>query len=311
MKALLPKRVVDALRVLRGSPTEQAVFGMTAFQEQTYYAECARQLQDSEGALVDLGCWMGSTCLSLARGLGDSSPDKIHAFDRFIWEEWMDEYSDGLLCEYRQGESFLPEVRRRTKHVQDRVLLVEADLTSFAWENGDIKLLLVDAMKSAELTQAIAHSFFPSLGPGALLIHQDFKHYYTSWIHILQYRLRSYCHFTHDVPGAGTVAFTLTDRIPANEIVLATDLAEVSEEEADNAFEYSLDLVDGDGAVAGAHVMHFVHAREPDKARERLQRYEGAYGGEDQFVLAVRELDSLGGAHRRPPLVNNQAGRNS
>ena len=84
VKALLPKRVVDALRVLRGSPTEQAVFGMTAFQEQTYYAECARQLQDSEGALVDLGCWMGSTCLSLARGLGDSSPDKIHAFDECV-----------------------------------------------------------------------------------------------------------------------------------------------------------------------------------------------------------------------------------
>lgn len=297
LKALLPERVVGALRVLRGSPTEQKALGMTASQEQRYYADCSRQLRDSPGALVDLGCWMGSTCLSLAKGLEDSSPDKVHAFDRFIWEEWMEEHSAGLLCDYLPGESFLPEVRRRTRHVQDRVLLVEADLTSFAWKNGDIKLLLVDAMKSAELAQAITRSFFPSLCPGALLIHQDFKHYYTPWIHILQYRLRPYCRFTHNVLGAGTVAFTLTDRIPASEIVLATDFAQVSEAEADNAFDYSLGLVEGDseaGAVAGAHVMHFVYAREPEKARERLQRYQGVYGGDYQFVRAESELASLG-----------------
>ena len=49
---------------------------------------------------------------------------------------------------------------------------------------GPIKILLVDAMKSSELAKAITMNFFPSLLEGVLLIHQDYKHYFTPWIHV-------------------------------------------------------------------------------------------------------------------------------
>ena len=70
---------------------------------------------------------------------------------------------------------------------------------------GPIKILLVDAMKSAKPAPANSRKFFPSLTANAALIQQDYKHYYTPWIHVLQHRLRSYCTFTYSVPQSSTV----------------------------------------------------------------------------------------------------------
>ena len=49
----------------------------------------------------------------------------VYGFDRFIWDDWMDEYLPIVACEYAHGESFLPEVRRRVKPYEHRVRLVE------------------------------------------------------------------------------------------------------------------------------------------------------------------------------------------
>jgi hypothetical protein len=64
------------------------LFGMTTAGEQAYYAQTVIDLADRPGALVDLGCWMGSTSIALAQGLSQTGgSDPIYAFDRFIWEE--------------------------------------------------------------------------------------------------------------------------------------------------------------------------------------------------------------------------------
>ncbi len=255
--------------------------GMTTRQELQYYEDCAARLADCPGAIVDLGCWMGATARALARGnLRDSSGRQragrpVHAFDRFLWEPWMDPFLPNVYCDYRDGESFLPEARRRLSDVSQDVELVQCDLTSYCWQQGPIKILLVDAMKTEELARAITERFFPSLVTGGILAHQDFKHFYTSWLHLIQFRLRDHMRCIHEVRDGGTVAFELLHPVTPDEAILASRFEGIRDDEVDAAFEYSMTLVGPAGrpAIAAAHIMHYVHAARKGRARELLQSY--------------------------------------
>jgi hypothetical protein len=212
--------------------------GMVSSDEMAFFTESAARYVGREGAIVDLGCWLGSTSIALAQGIlsnrseADNGNEKVFGLDRFQWEGWMP--ADIPYCVYEPGDSFLPEARRVVREYGGgRVELIQADLGVYEWSGGAIKILLVDAMKNEDLAIQIPRNFFPSLVPGSLLIHQDFKHYYTSWIHVLQYQLRQYFRFYRSV-GWGTVAF-------AN--------------------------------IAAAHVMHYLHLKRKERASQIVELY--------------------------------------
>ncbi|HUS24320.1 MAG TPA: hypothetical protein VM369_05180 [Candidatus Binatia bacterium] len=276
MKALLKRRLAAVVVEIRPAEAPQAPAMITG-DEAGFFSDCTRRVAAADGAIVDLGCWMGGTAIALAKGLPqDRGTQFVRAYDRFIWEDWM---PANTYCRYRPGESFLPEARRV---VADRagpaVELIQADLTQAQWTSGPIKLLLVDAMKSELLARSIAQAFFPHLRKGALVIHQDFKHFYTSWIHLLHYRLKEFFRPVHSVTHGGTVAFEVMDAIPKAAIDAATRFDGISDGDADRCFEYSLSLVPPaeQANVAAAHVMHYVHAGRKPQASERMDRYRGA-----------------------------------
>jgi hypothetical protein len=252
--------------------------GMVSSAEMAFFTESAARYAGQEGAIVDLGCWLGSTSIALARGIlsrrseAVTPPEKVFGFDLFRWEPWMPAHIP--YCEYQAGENFLPEARRIVRdHGGGAVELVQADLGLYEWQGGPIKLLLVDAMKNATLAVQIPRSFFSSLVVGSLLIHQDFKHYYTSWIHVLQYRLRQYFRFYQSVPS-GTVAFETIAPIPREALLRATEYA-IPDGEIDASFQHSLQLVmpDERANIAAAHVMHYVHLERKERARFIVELY--------------------------------------
>jgi hypothetical protein len=243
-----------------------------------------RDAQERKGAISGpSSIWavgLGATTFALAHGLTSDradvpSTEAINAYDRFVWELWMDGFRSQIFGIYETGESFLPEARRRVARHSHSIRLHAADLTRTLWAGGPIKILLVDAMKSSELAKAIAMNFFPSLLTGSLLIHQDYKHYFTPWIHVLQYRLRNYCAFTRNVPQSATVCFRILSPIPAETIHEAADLTFLEDKEVEAAIAYSLSLVGTEGAenIAAAHVMHYLHANNHIKAREIHRKY--------------------------------------
>jgi hypothetical protein len=256
------------------------------------------------GAIVDLGSWMGSTAISLANGIRKSVPagvasPPVYAIDRYIWESWMQEFAScasGVSCDYLEGDSFLPEVRRRFAECKGNILAVKADLTDYHWEGGDIAILLVDAMKSPELCASIAHEFYPRLKPGSVLIHQDYKHYFTSWIHLLQYRLREHFEFLHDVPHAATVGFTIKKALSPAIVATAARVNETSDCEMQAAIEHSMNFVSSHGKanIAAAHVMYFLHAGRIAEAETLLKEYLSTQEG-SQDLLLVQKLASRGG----------------
>ncbi|MEY2520891.1 MAG: hypothetical protein QOF24_2650 [Verrucomicrobiota bacterium] len=253
--------------------------GMVSSAETAFYSESAARYFGREGAIVDLGCWLGSTSIALAQGIlsqgskADNRNEKVFGFDTFQWETWMPAHIP--YCQYEPGDSFLPEARRLVReHGGGRVELIQADLELYEWSGGPIKLLLVDAIKNETLAIQIPRAFFPSLIPGSLLIHQDFKHYYTSWIHVLQYRLRQYFRFYQSVPW-GTAAFELLAPIPREAIDRATEFTTIPDDETDASFRHSLDLVGPDerANIAAAHVMHYLHLKRKDRASQTMELY--------------------------------------
>src|SRR2546421_5127978 len=222
--------------------------GMITSDEIAFFKESAARYVGREGAIVDLGCWLGSTSIALAQGIlsrsfsGNNPQEKVLGFDIFMWEQWMP--ARVPYCLYHPGESFLPEARRVVRdHGGGTVELIRADLALYEWTAGQIKILLVDAMKSEKLARQITRNFYPSLVTGSLLIHQDFKHFYTSWIHILQYRLSQYFRLYRSVVGTGTAAFEVLAPIPREVVDPATDFASIPDDQIEASFRYSLDLV--------------------------------------------------------------------
>ncbi len=306
LRGILPARAYGALRALRrwrpvpGLVDWVLVHGrpvpsMITPQERRFFAEAARAHAGRGGAIVDLGCWFGSTAIALARGLRAAGVDagdpggRVLAYDLFTWQDWMPR--SGPYGLYEVGESFLPEARRVVRdHAGDRVAVAQADLSRFAWDGRPIRLLLVDAMKGAELARQIARTFYPRLQPGGLLIHQDYKHYFTSWIHVVQARLRDRFRLVRSVPRSGTAAFEVTSAVPAEEAERAGDFAGMTDAEVDACFAYSLGLFGPDerSAVAAAHVTPYSHLGRFDRADALVESYRsGGLAGSFEFDQAL------------------------
>ena len=247
---------------------------MTSKKEQEWLRSYAANRYQGAGEIVDLGCFLGATTISLAEGLAlnpRAKQKRIHAFDLFVWmpfyEEWTKERgADGLLIE---GNSFLPEFLRRTERWKDYISIHPGDLRQVGWEGGPIELLFVDAMKNPAVATTIAANFFPNLLlRRSYLAHQDFSHAFTPWIHFLTFRLRDHFHFVEDLPQSSL--FRLEKEIDPS--LLTRDLAPaaVSPEEIEAAFDYSISIVAETkrANVVAAKAMAYLHRGEPSRAHE-------------------------------------------
>ena len=269
-------------------------WGMTSQREQRWlrnYAACSYR---GIGAIVDLGCLLGATTISLAEGLAlnrNAKHTKIHAYDLFTWDEgfdaWAKGWAEGKEVEglFTVGGSFLPEFLRRTEKWRNYIVVHEQDLRHARWEHGPIEFLFIDAMKSPEVAGAIASSFFPHLVPSkSYVAHQDFPHCFTPWIHFLTFRLRDYFSFVADLPQSSL--FRLDREIEPQ--ALAGDLspAAVSPGEIEAAFEYSVRLVRDDkkANVIAAKAMAYAARGEFTRAHEIMtQSRYGPKSRADEF----------------------------
>ena len=129
-------------------------------------------------------------------------------------------------------------------------------------------------MKSWKTAQYIVEHFYPSLLPEkSLLLHQDFKNYYTSWIHLIQYRLRDYFTFEMDIPKSNSVVFRVIKPLDCD-LKWCADLKSFSSHEVDEAFDYSISLVGGKPLnIAAAKVMYFVHLDRITEAKRALDNF--------------------------------------
>jgi hypothetical protein len=115
------ERILSPIRhrpvsVVENGVPKADVPGMIMSDEIAFFKESAARYVGREGAIVDLGCSLGSTSIALAQGIlsrsfsGSNPQEKVLGFDIFRWEQWMPAHVP--YCLYQPGESFLPEARR-------------------------------------------------------------------------------------------------------------------------------------------------------------------------------------------------------
>ena len=95
------------------SPKLRRLYGMISQSERAYLYWYGRHIFTGKGDIVDLGCWLGSTTISLAMGLEHNKQAGfnrlIHSYDEFVWWTYMDNGAKGTNLEgkYQPGDSFL------------------------------------------------------------------------------------------------------------------------------------------------------------------------------------------------------------
>ena len=260
------------------------LMGMTTHDEQDYYRKAAEDVCEIHGEIVDLGCWLGSTTISLLDGCSTSDQTQnVWAFDTFIWEEYMDcmNANKQKTKKYKVGDNFKPEFVEKIGDRINRVNLCETDLVGYKWvgdaskENGSrIKLLSIDVMKSPQLMKSVVENFYTNLTLGAVVIHQDYKHWYASWIHCLQYALRHHFDVEHEVTNGTTVSFKLFKPIQSYELGLATRFHELVCQEIEDVFEWSKSIVSKENRsqIHLAHIMAYVHRCDKTMAKATYHR---------------------------------------
>lgn len=254
-------------------PELLAIPGMTSGNERKFLYQYAEKSFEGNGKIVDLGCWLGATSLSLASGLRKNKKagingKQIFAYDLFYWDESLEKHVAGTKHEkqLKPGDSFVDLFRDYLKLYADLVEPV-TDLVKTGWNGDKIEFLLVDAMKKPGTAKVVLDKFYRSLIPGkSLIYHQDFDHYLTPWVHIIIYLCNPYCRHIHDVPGRGGSVFLLKESLP--ESLYNMDFMSVSDDIADKAFKYCLGIASKTKlhGIAAAHVTWFVVKGDLDKA---------------------------------------------
>ncbi|MDB9315605.1 glycosyltransferase family 4 protein [Spirulina sp. CS-785/01] len=260
------------------SQPRQWLLGMTSMEEQCFLEDYARNTYSGQGEIVELGCWLGSSSISLAQGLEANSrvtqkSQRIHAYDLFIWFSLanMEQSVIGTSLEekYKDGDSFLDEYLNRITSWQNLIQVYPGDLTQLGWNQAPIEFLFIDAMKSFELANSIKQNFFPVLIPNlSLVVYQDFAHFHTSWIHLIMYRLREYLVPIDHPFMYSSRGFRYVKQIPDRLLTTNWSLADFSIDEVEAAFNYSLEITPKSmqANVMAAKVMYFIHSRKFERA---------------------------------------------
>jgi hypothetical protein len=285
------------MRVKRRFNSE--LLGMTTKTEQDYFARYGASVYAGKGEVVDLGCWLGSTTIPLVEGLLKNpafsrSSRKVYAYDLFVWYDWMNDSLKGtnLVGKYKEGDSFLDEYEKRTAKYSERIEICAGDLAQIGWNGKPIEFLLVDAMKNWELSNAVVRHFFGSLIPNeSYILQQDFGHYFTPWIHLLQWTFRDYFEFAEDVPKSGSTVFKCTREIPENLLSKTYSFASFTGEQANEAFDYSMSLVPEKlPNIAAAKVMFYVHQERMREAQAEFEYLLRAGVPLEKDMAIVEEL---------------------
>ena len=274
--------------------------GMTSKTEQDYFAEYGAKVYTGKGEIVDLGCWLGSTTIPLVTGLLKNpafagSNRKVYAYDLFVWFDWMNSSVIGTNLEgkYSEGDNFVAEFERRTKEYAGYIEICAGDLKEIGWMGANIEFLLVDAMKNWDLANAIVRDFYPSLVTGeSLVLHQDYAHFFTPWIHLLQWHFRENFEFVGEVPKSQSVIFRYKDKISDELFHKNYSYESFSDEDVEAAFDYSMSLVSREKLpnVAASKVMWFLHQAKREAAKAEFEKLSARGIPPEKDLLVVREM---------------------
>ena len=158
---------------------------MLAWEETKFYYWLAQTFATDDGAIVDLGSFIGGSTARLAGGvMAAGAKARVHAFDRFTVDEHIKEkllYAQGVAP--FEGRDMLPVSKALLEPFGDHVVHHPGDIEDSGWTGPKIDILTHDASKSRVSMDRQAEIFWPHLVAGrSIIVQQDFLHKIQPWV---------------------------------------------------------------------------------------------------------------------------------
>jgi SAM-dependent methyltransferase len=199
--------------------------------------------------IVDAGCFLGGSTAALALGASEVLPEPrpvIHSYDLFRVDHSARTHYPTLIGDREIGADLLPVFESVVG--EDLLRFVDVhpgDLLEQRWGDDPIDLLFVDVAKTWDLSDHVAHQFFPALVPGrGVLVQQDYVHEWLPWIHITMQLLDRCFERVAVVPGSPSVVFRCTRTVkPAD---LPVHLRDLPDARLEHLFDDAVAHYDGE-----------------------------------------------------------------
>ncbi len=175
-----------------------------------------------EGTIVDAGCFVGGTTMSLVQGLLrnpllEANRTKLAGLirvydlfeidDHYIREHLERAYPDR---DFTGQDSFLGLFRENLGEHMPMLDVRPGDVMSSGYPDQEpIEILGVDLCKAPAITDFVVREFFPRLMENALVIQQDFIHPYHPHIHLSMMLLRDRFRLDVELRSGGSLSYRL------------------------------------------------------------------------------------------------------
>ena len=151
--------------------------------------DLARDVYAGRGDIVEFGGFTGPTTRALARGLADNA-DVAHKFARITtidtFRYTMPGEDRAVAGRVSLGASVLPILFDTLGGHLEKVNVIESAPNTVRWCGRPIELLVLNAMRTPQITANVIHEFLPHLLVGeSLVLHRELIRPYrlaTSWI---------------------------------------------------------------------------------------------------------------------------------
>jgi hypothetical protein len=216
---------------------------MTTDAERQCYYRLAKEAA-SEGAIIELGAWMGASTAYIAAGIRDSGakrkaqvydyfrskPGHVRKVKEFYDKEGIDKIPLGPCL-----QSFNDNLGPLTEFVEPH----SGQIEKMRWGDEPIALMVTDAPKRVPAISAVLTTLRDALQPGSIMAWQDFCHFPSYEIPACLYRLRDHLEFVEAVVPGTTLVFRLKSQWNLAEVTTAAlGLDRWTSEEIDQAWDY-------------------------------------------------------------------------
>ncbi|MBL4697707.1 MAG: glycosyltransferase, partial [Phycisphaerales bacterium] len=198
--------------------------------DKALYFDAGRDYQ-FRGSIVDSGCFIGGTTMSLVQGLLQNPRLEDHPgeLNKLIRVYDLFEIDDDYILEhlernypkhdFSKDQSFLGVFTENMQAYADMLDVRPGDVIKAGYRDDDpIEILGIDLCKALPVTDFVVREFFPRLLKGALVIHQDFIHQYHPHIHLSMMLLDDYFDLDVEIKWGGSLAYRLKKTISSEVI---------------------------------------------------------------------------------------------
>lgn len=310
---------------------------MISQEEKQYLFWLGQSVWQGQGAVVEIGPWLGGSTVSLAAGMRasghDTAAEQLHTCDNFIWRDFM---ADRAQLPIKSGDSFYPYflenirdykqiIKSYVQALPDEVIESDDEAGNKRFFESDeipifqgishhqVEILFVDGAKSWRGTKHLLNVLREKLIPkAAFLVCQDYKYWGTYWVPIMMSRLGEHLKAVHNTLTGTTVTFQLLSEIPQSFIdALEDHVVDMNSEQCLQEIDQASSLLAADGDALGSmnvqlsKVSFLSHQGKLEQAVEAFEQIQQLWPNElniGQLERAREYLQSERGYYiPRPP----------